>query len=84
MCATRVPRKTGQIIRRGSSIWLVRLYVGRDPEDRRRKDIGNSSTEGCGPHRPTSTLAERDLGPQHSVAPGTAGQYLEHWLNISS
>ena len=28
-------RKTGQIIRRGSSTWLVRIYVGRDPETRR-------------------------------------------------
>jgi len=25
-------RKTGQIIRRGPSTWLVRIYVGRDPE----------------------------------------------------
>lgn len=33
-------RKTGQIIRRGSSTWLVRIYVGRDPETRRRKYIG--------------------------------------------
>ena len=30
-------RKIGQIIRRGSSTWLVRIYVGRDPETRRRK-----------------------------------------------
>jgi hypothetical protein len=33
-------RKIGQIIRRGSSTWLVRIYVGRDPETRRRKYIG--------------------------------------------
>jgi hypothetical protein len=25
-------RMTGQIIRRGSSTWLVRIYVVRDPE----------------------------------------------------
>jgi hypothetical protein len=30
-------RKTGQIIRRGSHTWLVRIYVGRDPDTRRRK-----------------------------------------------
>lgn len=35
-------RKTGQIIRCGSSTWLVRLYDGRDPETRKRKYIGNS------------------------------------------
>ena len=33
-------RKIGQIIRRGSSTWLVRIYVGRDPETRRRRYIG--------------------------------------------
>jgi hypothetical protein len=33
-------RKTGQIIRRGSSTWLVCIYVGRDPDTRRRKYIG--------------------------------------------
>ena len=32
--------KVGQIIRRGSSTWLVRIYVGRDPETRRRKYVG--------------------------------------------
>ena len=24
-------RKTGQIIRRGPQMWMVRIYVGRDP-----------------------------------------------------
>ena len=33
-------RKIGQIIRRGPSIWLVHIYVGRDLETQRRKDIG--------------------------------------------
>lgn len=26
-------RKTGQIIRRGQQMWLVRIYVGRDPRN---------------------------------------------------
>ncbi len=30
-------RKAGQIIRRGSNTWLVRICVGRDSETRRRK-----------------------------------------------
>ena len=33
-------RGIGQIIRRGPSTWLVRIYVGRDPETRRRKYFG--------------------------------------------
>jgi len=32
-------RKTGQIIRRESSTWLVGIYVGRDPESEKRKYV---------------------------------------------
>ena len=39
-------RKTGQIIRRGSSTWLVRIYVGRYPEPRKRIYIGQSIQAG--------------------------------------
>ena len=51
-CATRVPlrlsqqaiwlKKTGQIIRRGPEVWMVCIYVGRDPEAGKRQDIGKS------------------------------------------
>lgn len=34
-----IARKTGQIIRRGSSTWLVSICVGSNPETRRRKYI---------------------------------------------
>jgi len=29
-------RKVGQIVRRGSSTWLVRVYTGRDSATKRR------------------------------------------------
>ena len=29
-------RKVGQIVRRGSSTWLVRVYTGRDLETKKR------------------------------------------------
>ena len=35
-------RKAGQIIRRGPQMWMVRIYVGRDPETRKRNYIGKS------------------------------------------
>ena len=57
-------RKTGQIIRRGSNTWLVRIYVSRDPETRRRKYIGKFMVD-CGPHRRTSTACWRS---GHTVA----------------
>ena len=30
-------RKKGQIIRRGTNTWLVRVYLGRDPQSGTRK-----------------------------------------------
>jgi hypothetical protein len=47
-------RKTGQIIRRGPTTWLVRIYVGRDSETRRRIYLGKSIQGGCVPPRLTS------------------------------
>jgi hypothetical protein len=49
-------RKTGQIIRRGPSAWLVRIYAGRDPETRKRKYIGKSIHGGL-PCRSTESMA---------------------------
>ncbi len=35
-------RKLGQIIARGPSTWLVRIYQGRDPETRTRKYLNQT------------------------------------------
>ena len=35
-------RTIGQMIRRGSSTWLVRIYVGRNPETRKHKSLDRS------------------------------------------
>ena len=57
-------RKIGQIIRRGSSTWLVRIYVGRNPETRKRRYIGKFSHGGLRSAQAdlNRVLAERDLG----------------------
>jgi integrase len=77
-------RKTGQIIRRGSSTWLVRIYVGRDPETRRRKYIGKFIHGGLRTAQAhlNCMLAERDLGRNIRSSRQTLGQYLDHWLTI--
>jgi len=64
-------RKTGQIIRRGPSTWMVRIYVGRNPETRKRKYIGKSIHGGLrvAPAHLHRMLAERDLGAT-SAPPG--------------
>lgn len=77
-------RRTGQIIRRGSSTWLVRIYVGRDPETRKRKYIGKFIHGGLRPAQAhlNRMLAERDLGRNIRSSRQTVGQYLNHWLDI--
>lgn len=59
-----VARKTGKIFRRGPSTSLVRIYVGRDPETRRRKYIGKSNYGGLrGAHAHLNhMLTAQDLG----------------------
>lgn len=57
-------RKTGQIVGRGQRRWLVRVFLGRDRESRKRKYLS------CTVHAPVrqaqtylnKVLRERDLG----------------------
>ena len=77
-------RKTGQIIRRGPQMWMVRIYVGRDPEKRERKYIGKAIHGGlrAAQAQVNHMLAERDLGRNIRSSQQTLGQYLDHWLDI--
>ncbi len=79
-------RKTGQIIRRGPSTWLVRIYVGRDPETGKRQYIGKSIQGGLRTAQAhlNRMLAERDLGRNIRSSRQTLDQYLDHWLEISA
>jgi hypothetical protein len=75
-------RKTGQIIRRGPSTWLVRIYAGRDPETRKRKYIGKTIQGGLRAAQAhlNRMLGERDLGRNIRSSRQTLDQYLDHWL----
>jgi hypothetical protein len=77
-------RKTGQIIRRGPQMWMVRIYVGHDPETRKRKYIGKSINGGLRAAQAhlNHMLAERDLGRNIRSSRQTLSQYLSHWLDI--
>jgi hypothetical protein len=55
-------RKTGQIIRRGSSTWLVRMYIGRDPDTRKRVYIAKTNR-----HRGESHLSSPATPPDKRV-----------------
>lgn len=77
-------RKTGQIVRRGPTTWLVRIYVGRDSETRRRRYVGKFIHGGLRSAQAhlNRMLAERDLGRNIRSSRQTLSMYLDHWLNI--
>lgn len=79
-------RKIGQIIRRGSSTWLVRIYVGRDPDTQKRKYVAKSIHGGLRDAQAhlIRMLTERDLGRNIRSSRQTLDQYLDHWLDISA
>ena len=77
-------RKTGQIIRRGQQVWMVRIYAGREPETGRRKYIRKSIHGGLRAAQAhlNHMLAEQELGRNIRSSRQTLDQYLDHWLNI--
>jgi integrase len=75
-------RKTGQIIARGQSTWLVRIYQGRDPQTGTRK-YHNQTIRG--PFREAQRflnlkLQQRDPGRALRAAAITLNQFLDQWL----
>ena len=75
-------RKTGQIVGRGRSRWLVRVYLGRDRKTRKRC-YHNRIVHGPVRHAQTylnKVLREHDLGRQLGGANVTLNEYLDRWL----
>lgn len=79
-------RKVGQIIARGERRWLVRVYLGRDPETHKRKYHNRTL---CGPLRQaqaylTRRLHERDLCRGVEGVQVTLDEFLDHWLKTAA
>jgi hypothetical protein len=78
-------RKVGQIIARGDRRWLIRVYLGRDHETKKRKYHNRTI------HGPmleaqaylTRKLRERDLGRDLEGAKITLNEYLDRWLETA-
>jgi hypothetical protein len=75
-------RKLGQITARGQSTWLVRVYLGRDPETRTRK-YHNQTIHG--PFREAQRflnlkLQLRENGRVSRAAVMSLNQFLDQWL----
>ncbi len=78
-------RKVGQIIARGERRWLVRVYLGRDQETRRRA-YHNRTIYGSLRHAQaylTRKLHERDLSRGVEGLQVTVDEFLDHWLKTA-
>jgi len=78
-------RKVGQIIARGGRRWLIRVYLGRDHETKKR-NYHNRTIHG--PMREaqaylTRKFRERDLGRDLEGAKITLNEYLDRWIETA-
>lgn len=79
-------RKVGQIIARGERTWLARIYLGRDPETRKRKYHNRTIHGPVGQAQVylTKRLRERDLGRGIEGMQVTLNEYLDRWLQAAA
>ena len=78
-------RKVGQIIARGDRRWLIRVYLGRDHETKKR-NYHNVTIHGSIREAQTyltRKLRERDLGRNLEGAKITLNEYLDRWLKTA-
>lgn len=78
-------RKVGQIIARGERRWLVRVYLGRERETRKRT-YHNRTIYGSLRHAQaylTRKLHERDLSRGVEGLQVTVDEFLDHWLKTA-
>ncbi len=72
----------GQIIPRGRSKWLVRLFVGRVPKTGKKKYVSKliNGTKKDAQAYLNSKLREQDMGQMIEPTRLTVRGYLDHWL----
>ena len=81
-----MPRRLGQIVSRGRQCWLVRVFLGRDRETRRRR-YHNRTIHGSARRAQeylTRMLRERDLGRGLEGSEITLNEFLDWWLETAA
>ncbi len=71
----------GQIIKRGKNTWLVRVYMGRNADGKRR--YHNKTIHGTKKEAEKylgQVLRDRDMGIYAEPSKQTLGEYLDQWL----
>ena len=79
-------RRQGQIIPRGDHRWLVRIFLGLDPETRRRR-YSSRTLRGSfrsAQHYLNARLAECERGRELAGEDLTLNQYLDRWLELAA
>jgi integrase len=82
----RLARRQGQIIPRGDHRWLVRIYLGLDPETRRRRYF-NRTVRGSfhsAQNALNTQLAACAEGKELLGAQMTLNHYLDRWLEFAA
>jgi integrase len=77
-----ISRRLGQIVARGRQRWLIRVFLGRDRETRKRR-YHNRTVHGTARRAQeylTKMLHERDLGRGLEGSQITLGEFLDRWL----
>ena len=78
--------RAGQIIPRGPRTWLVRVFLGRDPETGRRKYLNHTvhGTKKDAQAHLNTKLRERDLGIFIEPDKSSLNSYLDTWLETAA
>ena len=79
-------RKPGQIVARGKRRWLVRVYLGRDRQSRRRRYHNRTirGPLGAAQRYLNSRLREREQGRDIEGSNITLNEYLDRWLDMAA
>ncbi len=81
-----LPRRLGQIVKRGRQRWLIRVFLGRERETRKRR-YHNRTVHGSARRAQeylTQMLRERDLGRGLEGSEITLGEFLDRWLETAA
>jgi len=81
-----VANKAGQIIARGERTWLVRVFMGRDPESGKRQ-YHNKTIRGTRKDAQAylnQAQRDRDLGMFFEPSRMSLDQYLDKWLETAA
>jgi len=81
-----LPRRLGQIVSRGRQRWLIRVFLGRERETRKRR-YHNRTVHGTARRAQeylTKMLRERDLGRGLEGSEVTLNEFLDRWLETAA